>query len=204
MRNLLLRTRLATLLWRRQLRSKIPLIRIPLRLLLVVMAIALVHVLQPAADESAQSPRLPQHVADLRNAILAAARSGNIAELKEAFDMSVTSPDLGVAGGEDPIKALKTKSADGEGREILAILVDLLSMSPAAQPFGSDIENNTVYVWPYLATRPLDKLTPPEEVDLYRLVSPAKATEMREKKRWMWWCLAIAADGNWLLFKRID
>jgi hypothetical protein len=46
-------------------------------------------------------------VADLRNAILAAARSGNIDELKVAFDMSGTLPDIGVVAADDPIKALK-------------------------------------------------------------------------------------------------
>ena len=50
--------------------------------LLVVTAMALVHVLPSAAEESAQIPHLPEHVADIRDAILAAARSGNIDELK--------------------------------------------------------------------------------------------------------------------------
>jgi hypothetical protein len=175
-----------------------------LLILLVVTPIALVHDLQAAAEESAQTSQLPEHVADLRDAILTAARSGNIDELKAVFDMSGTTPDLGIPGVTDPIAALKTESADGNGREILANLIELLNMPPATQPFGSDIENNLLYVWPYLAERPLDKLTPSEEVDLYRLVSPAKAAEMHEKKRWMWWCLVVAADGNWLMFKRIE
>jgi hypothetical protein len=197
-------TSTATLLQLRQRHLRFPFIRRPLRLLLVVMAIALVHVLPPAAGEPAQTTRLPQNVADLRDAILAAARSGNIDELKVPFDMSGTLPDIGVPTTDDPIKALKAKSADGQGHEILAALIELLNMRPVAQPFGSDIENNLVYVWPYLAERPLGKLTPAEDVDLYRLVSPAKAAEMHEKKRWTWWCLAIAADGNWLMFKQLD
>jgi hypothetical protein len=164
----------------------------------------LVHVLRPAAEESAQIPHLPQHVADIRDAILTAAHTGNIDELKAVFEMSGAPPDFGIGGGDDPIKALKAKSADGQGHEILAALMDVLSMPPATQPFGSDIENNLIYVWPYLATRPLDKLTPSEDVDLYRLVSPAKAAEMKEKKRWTWWCLLVAADGRWLTFKRVD
>jgi hypothetical protein len=175
-----------------------------LRLLLVVMGITLVHVLQPAVAEPTQTPRLPQSVADLRNAILAAARSGNIDELKVAFDMSGTLPDIGVVAADDPIKALKAKSADGQGHDILATLIELLNMPPAAKPFGRDIENNLVYIWPYLAERPLDKLTPSEDVDLHRLVSPAKVADMHEKKRWTWWCVVIAADGNWLMFKHID
>lgn len=173
-------------------------------ILLVVTPSALVHVLHATAEESVQTSQLPEHVADLRDAILAAARSGNIDELKAVFDMSGTAPDLGIPGAADPIAALKMQSADGKGQEVLANLIELLSMPPAARPFGSDIENNLLYIWPYLAERPLDKLTPSEEVDLYRLVSPAKAAEMHEKKRWMWWCVVITADGNWLMFKRIE
>lgn len=185
-----------------QLRTLI--IRVFLLLLLVVTHAALVHDLQAAAEESTPTSQLPDHVADLRDAILAAAHSGNIEELKAAFDMSGTMPDLGVPGVTDPIQALKSESADGNGHEILAILIELLNMPPATQPMGSDIENNLLYVWPYLAERPLDKLTSAEEVDLYRLVSPGKVAEMHEKKRWMWWCLVIAADGSWLMFKRIE
>jgi hypothetical protein len=147
---------------------------------------------------------LPQHVADLRDTILTAARSGDIEELTTAFDMSGSPPDLGIAAADNPIKALKTQSADGQGREILAVLVDILNMPPATQPLGSDIENNTVYVWPYLAERPLDKLTPTETVDLFRLVTPAKALEMQQRKRWTWWRLVVSADGIWLTFKRAD
>ncbi len=104
----------------------------------------------------------------------------------------------------DPIRALEAESADGKGHEILAALVEILSLPPATLPLGTDIENNLIYVWPYLAERPLDKLTPAEEVDLYRLVTPAKAAEMHEKKRWLWWRLVVAADGTWLTFKRLD
>lgn len=175
-----------------------------LLLVLVIMAAALVHVLSATADEPARAAQLPQHVADMRDAIFAAARSGNIDELKSVFDMSGSPPDLGIGGGNDPVRALKAESGDGQGREILAALVDALSLPPAALPLGTDIENNLIYVWPYLAERSLDSLTPAEEVDLLRLVAPAKASEMRQKHRWMWWRLVIAADGTWLAFKRAD
>jgi hypothetical protein len=169
-----------------------------------VTPITLVHALRAAAEESVQTSKLPPHVADIRDAILAAARSGNIDELQSVFDMNGRTPDLGLPGVSDPIAALKTQSADGNGREVLAKLVELLDLPPATQPFGSDIENNLLYIWPYLAARPLDKLTPAEDVDLYRLVSPAKAAEMHEKKRWTSWCLVIAADGTWVMFKRLE
>jgi hypothetical protein len=171
---------------------------------LVVVAAALVYVPQLNAGERVQISRLPQHVAEVRDAILAAARSGNIEELASAFEVSRSTPDLGIADADDPIAALKAKSGETQGREILAALVEILNMPPAALPLGRDIENNLIYIWPYLAVRPLDKLTPAETVDLYRLVTPEEAVRMREKKRWLWWRLVVAADGTWLSLKRAE
>ena len=169
---------------------------------LVVAVVALVHVSAPRADEAGDPAKLPPHVADLRDVILTAAQSGKIEELKAAFDVSGSVPDFEIANMSDPIKALKDASEDHQGRDILAALIQALDMPPVTLPLGTDIENNLIYVWPYLAERPIDKLTPPEEVDLYRLVTPAKAAEMREKKRWLWWRLVIAADGTWTAFKK--
>ena len=153
----------------------------------------------------AEAPKLPQHVADLRDAILTAARSGDVnGQLKVAFDMSGAVSYFGFGVASDPIAALKANSHDGEGREILAALIEVLNLPAATLPFGNDIENNLIYVWPYLAERPIDKLTPAEQVDLYRLVPPEKVAEMRQKGRWTWWRLTIAADGTWLSFKRAE
>lgn len=109
---------------------------------------------------------------------------------------------MDISPRSDPIKVLKDRSEDPEARDTLAAIVEILEMPPIALPLGNDIENNLVYVWPYLAERPLDKLTPPEQVDLYRLVSPAKAAEMQKKKHWLWWRINIAADGTWTAFKK--
>lgn len=170
-------------------------------LLLVVAASALVYVSRAHAD-GVRSPKLPDHVADVRDAILTAARSGDINELKSAFEVSGNIPDLGVSPRSDPIKVLKDRSADPQGRDTLAAIVEMLEMPPSTLPFGNDIENNLIYVWPYISTRQLDKLTPAEEVDLYRLVTPELAEEMRKKKRWLWWRLVISADGTWMLLRK--
>jgi hypothetical protein len=88
--------------------------------------------------------------------------------------------------------------------EILAVLAEILSLEPARLPVGKDPENNAVYVWPYLAERPLDKLAPGEEVDLLRLMPHAAAKAMREKKKWTWWRLSIGADGTWHSFRKYE
>jgi hypothetical protein len=147
---------------------------------------------------------LPVQVEEMRHALLEAARSGRIEELRVPLEWNELNPDLAGAAGEDPIAHLKKLSGDGEGVEILAVLADILQMRPAELRQGKDIENNIVYIWPYLAEAKLDSLTPPEQVDLLRLVNPAAAKDMRDKKRWTWWRLAIGADGTWHSFKKQD
>lgn len=170
--------------------------------LLVVACALVVH--HPAASAVGLSKTLPPQVAEMRDMILTAVHTGQIEDLKSAFDLNGVKPDLGDSLGDDPIATLKAASADKEGREVLAILGEILEFEPAALPLGKDLENNLVYVWPYLAEKPLDELRPPEEVALLRLVTPAKVKEMREKKRWLWWRLAIGADGTWRVFKKAD
>jgi hypothetical protein len=154
------------------------------------------------AVKTAQGPGLTPQVTEMRNAILAAVQSGNIDELKLAIEWNEMPPEFGDAPISDPIGYWKRTSADGEGREILAVLGAILAMEPARLPIGRDPENNTVFVWPYLAEVPLDKLTPAQEVDLYRLMPVAEAKTMRSAKKWTWWRLSIGADGTWLTFMK--
>lgn len=154
------------------------------------------------AAQAANSKPLPAPVAEMREAILAAVHGGRIEELATPLYWNELQPEIADAQIADPIGYWKAQSGDGEGREILAVLGRILDIGHAREPLGPDVENNAVYVWPYLAARDLAKLTPAEEVDLYRLVSPAEAKAMREAKRWTWWRLAVGADGTWLSFRR--
>ncbi|MFN0217936.1 MAG: hypothetical protein ACKVP4_03865 [Hyphomicrobium sp.] len=141
-------------------------------------------------------------MAELRELMLSAVQNGSIEDFRAALEHSPGKPELGLADGEDPIAGMKRVSADGAGLEILAALGEILRLPPATLPLGRDIENNLIFVWPYLAERPLEQLTTREQIDLLTLVTPAKAAEMREKKRWTWWRLAIGADGSWLALKK--
>ncbi len=147
---------------------------------------------------------LPVPVEEMRQAILSATHSGDIEDLREPFDWNEIKPEVSSPAGEDPIAYWKRTSGDGNGREILAAMAEILSLHPAELPLGQDLENNIIYVWPYLAEMPLDKLTPAQEVELLHLVGPAQAKAMREKKKWTWWRLTIGADGTWHSFKRSD
>lgn len=145
---------------------------------------------------------LPPNTREMRDAILDAAHTGAIEELRHVIEWNELPPGFSDKPIDDPIAFLKSVSGDGEGREILAILINMLELDYAKVRQGQDAENTAVYVWPYLAEVPLDKLTPAQEVDLYRLVPPALAKDMREKKKWSWYRLMIGADGTWHSFQK--
>jgi hypothetical protein len=175
------------------------------RTAVLVLAVLLnVHLGSSPALERRGAKPLPAPVEEMRQAILAAAHSGRIEDLQLPLDWNELKPDIAARAVDDPIAYWKKESADGEGREILAVLANILEMRPAELPLGKDLENSIVYVWPYLAEAKLDQLTPTEEVDLLRLVSPEKARAMRAAKKWTWWRLAIGADGTWHSFRKED
>ncbi len=146
--------------------------------------------------------QLPPAAEDMRQAILTATHAGDINELKIAFDLGELKADIADEPVDDPVAYWKKISADGEGREILAVLADLLAVGPAEVARGKDPENNAVYVWPYLAELDLSNLNPAQQVDLMRLVPPAEAKAMMAQKKWTWWRLTIGADGLWHAFKK--
>lgn len=146
--------------------------------------------------------KLPAPVLEMREAILSAVRSGLIEDLRVAFELNELKPDLGAEPGPDPVAYWKKISGDGEGRELLAILAELLEAGYVAVPLGRDLENNRIYVWPYFAEIPLSKLTPAQQVELLRLVPPSAAKEMMANGKYTYWRIAIGADGTWHSFRK--
>jgi hypothetical protein len=145
---------------------------------------------------------LPRAVVELREAMLAAIEAGQIEELRQAYDMSDDKPDIGAPPKTDPIAHWKSVSGDTQGRDVLAALSLLLDTGYVAVRRGPDIENNQLYVWPYLAEMPLKQLTPRQEVELLRLVPASVAREMKEKGKYTHWRLVIGADGTWHAFRK--
>lgn len=147
---------------------------------------------------------LPQSVIDMREMILAAVHAGDISMLEDAIEWNEILPDFGPEGQADPIGYWKRTSADGQGREVLAVLANLLALPPARLAIGRDPENAIVYVWPYLSEVLPHALSPAEEVELYRLVPVAEARAMLAAKKWSWWRIAIGADGTWHTFRKYE
>lgn len=137
---------------------------------------------------------LPQAVQDKRLALIAAARTGDIGELKTIMDAEPAPPTVSFGDPEDPIAYLKGESADGEGYEILALLANILS-APFAAVDGGDGE--PFYVWPYLAAYDdLTKLTPTEKVDGIRVAGYEDFKVQEEIGNWYFWRVYIGAEGQ--------
>jgi hypothetical protein len=155
-----------------------------------------------APDVHYGSEGLPVSVQEMREAILSAVRSGRIEVLRHAWELNELKPDLGTASVGDPVAHWRQISGDGEGREILAALAEILDAGYVVLPLGRDLENNRLYVWPYFAEVPLDKLSPAQEVELLRLVSPTALKDMRSAGKYTHWRIVIGADGTWHSFRR--
>jgi len=174
------------------------------------LAIALAAALAPTAlatdDAPAQrDPRppvqrevsdLPARVQDMRVSILRAASSGNLEEMRYVLERNEIMPVLSASEKVDePLKHWRTVSGDGAGLEIMAVLIEILTSGYVVE----QQPDTQMYVWPHFATRGVDALTPPEKVELFRLVSPAEAQRMAEEG-YDHYRLGIGADGTWHFF----
>ncbi|ADP70460.1 hypothetical protein Rvan_1190 [Rhodomicrobium vannielii ATCC 17100] len=158
---------------------------------------------QPAAEVQLgrDATKLPQPVQRMRQAILQAVTSGDIEALRLPIEMNELPPVFAKERTPDRIAYLKGTSADGNGREMLAVLYSLLTTGYAIKNQGTKDE---MIVWPYHAALSLDKLTPSQEVEIYRFVSPARVKEMAAAGKYGWYRVEISPDGVWHTFSKDD
>ncbi|MGI2035672.1 hypothetical protein ACRQ1B_25155 [Rhizobium panacihumi] len=157
----------------------------------------------PAAEEETEQAikaeiihdfsKLPEPVRKLREAIVEAAASGDVERMRPIMDPGAQKTD-GPDQNEDPIETLKSFSGDTEGLEILAIMLDLMQTGVARIEAGTPDE---VYVWPYFVGKPLNELTPPEKVDLLRIVTAGDLAAMDEAGGYNFYRIGISPDGKW-------
>lgn len=186
----------------------------------LLAANGLVHAMQGHTTALARTPRpktgggntsglvhyglsgLPEPVVEMREAILAAARSGRIEDLRTAIELNEIKPVFPHAALGDPIAHLKAASEDGEGRDVLAAVEAILEAGWIAVPLGRDLENNRVYLWPHFAETGVEELSTDRKMELARLVPPAEMAAMAQSRRYTWWRLGIGADGVWHFLTR--
>jgi hypothetical protein len=142
--------------------------------------------------------KLPEPVKKLRIALVEAAASGDIERLRPLLGTGSDETQISVGEApEDPIIALKSLSGDPDGREVLAILLDIMSTGAALIDKGTPQET---YVWPYFAEKNLETLSPAEAVELYRIVTAGDVTDMKEFGGYNFYRLGISPDGKWKFF----
>ena len=151
-----------------------------------------------AAEISYDEARLPGPVRELRTKLIEAARTGNIEAIRPLFQAGEDATVVSFGDQpEDPVAFLKSASGDGEGIEILAILIDVLNAGYARVEAGSDDE---IYVWPYFTQVDLSRLTKPQLVELFRIVTAGDYQSMIDFGAYNFYRIGITPDGKLQFF----
>jgi hypothetical protein len=172
----------------------------PVRLAAAFSCCTFLTLVAPAAAEvqlGRDVTKLPPQVQRMRQAILQAAVTGDIEQLRIPIEMNEIPPVFGKPHNSSPIAHLKSVSADGNGRDMLAILFNILTAGYAITNPGTKDE---MIVWPYHAVIPLNALTPSQEAEIYRFVAPARLKEMIARGKYSFYSVGIAPDGVWHYF----
>lgn len=158
----------------------------------------------PSDTEAVEVPRveydtsvLPAPVRRLREQIIEAAATGDPERLRPIIDANGEPPAFSFNAVEDPIAYLKSISGDSEGREILAILIEVFEAGFVHVDVGTP---NEMYVWPYFARYPVDQLTPEQLVELFKLVYAGDYEDMLVYQAYFSYRAGIAPDGTWRYF----
>ncbi|MCO5063026.1 MAG: alanine and proline-rich secreted protein Apa [Rhizobiaceae bacterium] len=162
-------------------------------------------VARPDVDPNAPLPeilydveKLPEPVQRMRKLLIEAAKTGDIEKLRPLLGTGENATQLSLADiNDDPIAFLKSQSGDPEGEEILAIMEEVLSAGYVHLDAGTPEE---LYVWPYFFAYPLDKLTPPQKVEIYKIVTASDFEEMQNFGNYIFYRLGISPDGNFAFF----
>jgi hypothetical protein len=139
---------------------------------------------------------LPDPVKRMLESMVEAAQSGDIETMRPVLESNELKPMVSAGAVDDPIAYWKRVSTDGEGREILAAMLDVLSSGYVRVGEGRE----EMFVWPYFAEADLRQLAPAQEVDLYRMMPPRAAATMKRSGRYDYFRIGIAPDGVWHYF----
>lgn len=142
--------------------------------------------------------KAPEPVRRMRELIVEAAASGDIERLRPLLGKGMTETQVSIVEtDEGPVETLKGQSGDEEGIEVLAILLDVLATGFVHVGKGTADE---MYVWPYFAEKSLATLTPPEKVELLRIVTAGDFADMKEFGSYNFYRVGITPDGQWKFF----
>jgi hypothetical protein len=159
----------------------------------------------PAEARSADSPQviydprtLPDPVQRMLGKIVSAAQTGNVEAMRTVLESNELKPMVTAEQVPDPIQYWKEQSANGIGRDVLAAMLNIIASGAVLTGKGHD----AMYVWPYFAEAEIAKLTPPEQVEFYRVVPPANAAAILKSGKYDYYRLGISPEGVWHYFIR--
>jgi hypothetical protein len=157
---------------------------------------------EPVPEVQYDLTKLPEPVRRTHDLLLEACKSGDVEKLRPLIDTGENGTQLSFGGvNGDPIAFLKELSADKEGREILAILEEVLTAGYVHMDPGSP---NEMYVWPYFFAVPLDKLTAAQRVELFKIVTASEYEDMVTYGSYIFYRAGITPDGRWSFFVQGD
>lgn len=141
---------------------------------------------------------LPFPTRRMHELILEAARTGDVEKLRPYIGYGNNTTMLSLSGIEDdPISFLKTLSGDSEGHEVLAILIEILESGFVHLDEGTEQE---LFVWPYFFAQPIDKLTPKQRVELFRIITYGDFEDMASFGAYIFYRVGITPKGRWRFF----
>lgn len=140
---------------------------------------------------------LPSPVLRTRNALLQAARSGNLEKLRPILDAGDTKTIVSFGSDDDAITYWKDSSVDGTGRDILADMIKVFSSGFVHINAGTA---DDLYIWPYHFVYPIDKLTPEQEVELFLLIPAQYREDMVEAGGYIGFRAGISPNGFLMFF----
>lgn len=166
---------------------------------------------KPVAKPKSEPPReivsaprdiaaLPPRVAALREKILDAVATRDLERLRIPVEWNEIPPiferGLKKGPGFDPLAVLKTRSFDGEGREMLAILEAVLQ-APVVSVKRGPFEN---YVWPSFAVSPPAEPDEATRLHMLRCIRFADLGLSDQAGRPLIHRVSFGADGTWHTF----
>jgi hypothetical protein len=152
---------------------------------------------QKISDVLTDVSRLPAPVARMRARIIEAARTGDLDKIVTVMQTNETMPIFSFANERDPVAYWRANYPESGGLEVMSILLEILDTGFVHVDAGTPQD---MYVWPYFAYLPLKELTPPQKVELFKVVTGSDYRAMQDFGAYIFYRLGIAPDGTWHFF----
>ena len=134
----------------------------------------------------------------MRVLLIEAARSGEIEKLRPLLGTGEDMTQLSMVGIDgDPIEYLKGLAGDEDGQEILAILEEVLSAGYVHLDVGTPKSSMS---GPISSPFPIDKLTGPQRVELFKIVTAGDYEEMKTYGSYIFYRVGITPEGRLAFF----